>query len=118
MAVVATWNVENLYRPGGEFGPKTEDIYKAKLAALAETIRGIAPDVLAVQEIGKPEAVADLVAELTGAWHAALSSFPDPRRVRVGFLSPVSMSVLVDSPDFPPTSDRCRPMTTARSPPK
>jgi hypothetical protein len=103
VVIVGTWNVENLYRPGGEFGPKTEDAHKAKLAALAGTINRIAPDVLAVQEVGEPEALADLLAELDGAWHAALSSFPDPRGIRVGFLSCMPITVLVDSPDFPPT---------------
>ncbi len=66
MLTVATWNVENLYRPGGEFGPKTETAYDAKLDALAATIDTIAPHVLAVQEIGEPEALDDLVDRLDG----------------------------------------------------
>ena len=35
---VMTWNVENLFRPGSVFGPKTKAIYTEKLDALAATI--------------------------------------------------------------------------------
>ena len=62
MVAVGTWNLENLYRPGGQFGPRTQAAYEAKLATLAATITLLAPDVLAVQEVGQPEALADLVA--------------------------------------------------------
>ena len=34
MVAVGTWNLENLYRPGGQFGPKTQEAYEAKLATL------------------------------------------------------------------------------------
>ena len=34
MLVVATWNVENLFSAGTEYGPRTADAYEAKLAAL------------------------------------------------------------------------------------
>jgi hypothetical protein len=49
MITVGTWNLENLYRPGGQFGPKTQAAYDAKLDTLAATITAIAPDVLAVR---------------------------------------------------------------------
>ena len=68
MVAVGTWNLENLYRPGGQFGPKTQSAYEAKLATLAATITRLAPHVLAVQEVGQPEALADLVAVLDGPW--------------------------------------------------
>ena len=55
MVAVGTWNLENLYRPGGQFGPKTQEAYEAKLAALAATITRLSPDVLAVQEIGQSD---------------------------------------------------------------
>ena len=58
MVAVGTWNLENLYRPGGRFGPKTRAVYDAKLGTLAATITRLAPDVLAVQEVGQPEALA------------------------------------------------------------
>ena len=40
MFSVLTWNVENLYRPGGEFGPVSEQVYTAKLDHLAAIITG------------------------------------------------------------------------------
>jgi hypothetical protein len=64
VVAVGTWNLENLYRPGGEFGPKIQAAYEEKLANLAATISRWARDVLAVQEVGQPEALADLVALL------------------------------------------------------
>ena len=87
VVVVGTWNLENLYRPGGPFGPKTQEAYEAKLATLAATITGLAPDVLAVQEVGQPAALDDLVARLPGPWTVTLSEHPDPRGIRVGFLT-------------------------------
>jgi hypothetical protein len=101
MVAVGTWNLENLYRPGGQFGPKTQEAYDAKLATLAATITRLAPDVLAVQEIGQPEALADLVDRLPGSWTVVLSEHPDPRGIRVGFLTtltPVSTTQVVGFP--------------------
>ena len=98
MVAVGTWN---LYRPGGRFGPKTRAAYDAKLGTLAATITRLAPDVLAVQEVGQPEALADLVDLLGGSWTAVLSEHPDARGIRVGFLStvePVSTAQVVDFP--------------------
>ena len=87
MFTVATWNLENLYRPGGAYGPKTHALYQSKLQQLAATITTIRPDVLAVQEVGQPEALADLVALLAGRWYTTLSAHPDVRGIRVGFLT-------------------------------
>jgi endonuclease/exonuclease/phosphatase family metal-dependent hydrolase len=53
---VMTWNIENLFQVGGEGGPKTETEYQEKLQSLADVILSLAPDVLALQEIGSPEA--------------------------------------------------------------
>ena len=61
MVAVGTWNLENLFRPGGEFGPPDEAAYEAKLASLAGVIDRLAPDVLGVQEVGDPLALADLI---------------------------------------------------------
>lgn len=58
---VMTWNVENLYRANNEFGPKSQKEYEQKLRNLADIILRLDPDVLAVQEIGEPEAFAELV---------------------------------------------------------
>jgi hypothetical protein len=87
MLTVGTWNLENLNRPGGAFGPKTEALYQDKLEQLAVTITAIAPDVLAVQEVGQPAALGDLVAHLPGTWHTQLSAAPDVRGIRVALLS-------------------------------
>jgi len=48
-------------------------------------LRDVAPDVLAVQEVGDPEALDDLLARAGGTWHAQLSDHPDDRGIRVGF---------------------------------
>jgi hypothetical protein len=55
---VATWNLENLYRPGGEFRPKTDADYHAKLGLLA-ALNSVNADVISVQEVGQPDALAD-----------------------------------------------------------
>jgi endonuclease/exonuclease/phosphatase family metal-dependent hydrolase len=99
--IVATWNLENLFRPGTEFGPSSDDVYDAKLVALAEAIAGIAPDVVAVQEVGSPEACDDLVDRLPGEWHVALSQHPDERGIRVGFLSRLPVEEVEDVRAFP-----------------
>ncbi|EMY35651.1 endonuclease/exonuclease/phosphatase [Arthrobacter crystallopoietes BAB-32] len=87
MPVLTTWNLENLYQPGGEFGPKTKSVYDEKLDYVAARIETIGPDVLAVQEIGDPEALDELTGRLPGTWHTVLSEHPDARGIRVGFLS-------------------------------
>jgi predicted extracellular nuclease len=97
---IGTWNLENLYRPGGD-GPKTEEAYEAKLATLVETITRHAPDVLAVQEVGEPRALADLVEQLGAGWHSVLSTHPDARGIRVGFLSRTPATSTTDLHDFP-----------------
>ncbi len=102
MVVVGTWNLENLYRPGGQFGPKDQAAHDAKLTTLAATINAAAPDVLAVQEVGDPAALDDLVARLPGAWTVTLSHHPDPRGIRVGFLTRTVPTTTAEVVDFPP----------------
>ncbi len=106
MGTVGTWNLENLFRPGNEAGPDSDAAYEAKLTALAETITTLAPDVLAVQEVGEPEALADLVDRLGGTWHTALAE-PDGRGIRVGVLSRLALGDLEQVVDFP---DKLRPV--------
>jgi hypothetical protein len=66
------------------------------------------------QEVGAPEAVADLVALLDGDWHTALSAHFDPRhRIRVGFLSRHPLRVVADLAAFPP---RLAPLQARRRP--
>ncbi|MFF4254529.1 endonuclease/exonuclease/phosphatase family protein [Streptomyces sp. NPDC001663] len=99
--LLGTWNLENLYRPGGPFGPKDKAAYETKLAALAAVITELDPTLLGVQEVGEPEALDDLVGMLDGDWHVALSGHPDGRGIRVGFLSRVPVEVLADTNAFP-----------------
>jgi len=102
MTTIGTWNLENLFRPGGRFGPPDEATYRAKLAALAATINTTKPDVLGVEEVGDPEALADLVAMLDGDWHVELSKhFEADHPIRVGVLSRRPLQVLQDAADFP-----------------
>ena len=85
MVRIGTWNLENLFRPGAA-GPSDEPAYRAKISGLARTIGELAPDVLAVQEVGDPAALADLAAAAGGDWHTRTAD-PDARGIRVGFLS-------------------------------
>jgi hypothetical protein len=85
--LLGTWNLENLYRPGGPFGPKDKAAYETKLAALAAVITELDPTLLGVQEVGDPQALEDLAGMLDGDWHIALSEHADDRGIRVGFLS-------------------------------
>jgi endonuclease/exonuclease/phosphatase family metal-dependent hydrolase len=101
MAVIGTWNLENLYRPGERYGPRDEEAYKAKLEGLAAVVARFAPDVLGVQEVGDPRALADLVGALDGRWHTVLSDHPDGRGIRVGFLSRLPLAVVEDTAGFP-----------------
>ncbi|MGR9085955.1 MAG: endonuclease/exonuclease/phosphatase family protein [Gammaproteobacteria bacterium] len=99
---VSTWNLENLFRNGHEFGPRTAEEYEAKLDSLAQTILSLDPDVLAVQEVGGPEPLADLAALLKGRYpHSRLSMHPDLRGIRVGFLSRLAIEHSEDLTAFP-----------------
>lgn len=98
---VMTWNVENLFGPGGTYGPADEDTYQAKLSALAAVINDHQPHIAAMQEIGGRQALAHLVDLLDGTWHIVVSQHPDSRRVRVGFISRHTMQPVVDRADFP-----------------
>lgn len=97
---LGTWNLENLFRPGEDGGPSGQDEYDAKLDGLAATISGLAPDVLAVQEVGDPAALDDLVDRLDGTWRTALAE-PDARGIRVGFISRRGLTKVEQIADFP-----------------
>ena len=74
MFKVMTWNVENLFKPGHASGPQTQAAYDDKIRGLASTINDQAPDALAVQEIGDPTTLDDLVKHLHGGtWHQRVS---------------------------------------------
>src|SRR4051794_18967907 len=97
-----TWNVENLFRPGASSGAPTQAIYEAKVQGLASTINAHAPDVLALQEIGDPAALDDLVQHLQGTWHRRVSNHPDPRHIRVAWLARRAITQAEDIFTFPP----------------
>ncbi|MFD4972790.1 endonuclease/exonuclease/phosphatase family protein [Streptomyces sp. NPDC058424] len=99
--VIGTWNLENLYRPGGRYGPRDQAAYEAKLKALAGTIDRLGPDLLGVQEVGDPQALDDLADALDGSWHIAMSAHPDGRGIRVGFLSRLPLNTVADITEFP-----------------
>lgn len=72
MVTIGTWNLENFFRPGSG-GPKTKGEYAKKLNALSGVLTDLAPDVLAVQEVGAPEALTDLADNLGGSWKTELA---------------------------------------------
>src|SRR5215831_6329209 len=103
MFKVMTWNVENLFKPGAAQGPSTQAAYDAKIQALAATINDQAPDALAVQEIGDPAALDDLVQRLRGTWHQKVSAHPDQPRhpIRVAWLTQRAITESTDIFEFP-----------------
>ena len=103
MFKVMTWNVENLFKPGHASGPQTQAAYDDKIRGLASIINDQSPDALAVQEIGDPTALDDLVKHLHGgAWHRRVSQHPDPRGIRVAWLTRRAISAAEDILHFPP----------------
>jgi hypothetical protein len=106
---IGTWNLENLFRPAPE-SPSSDTAYTAKLTALAATIRSLAPDVLAEQEVGDPDALKDLAGRLDGYDHTAMAA-PDGRGIRVGFLSRLPLYGVREVVRFPDGCVRSRSMT-------
>jgi hypothetical protein len=102
MVVIGTWNLENLFRPGDQAGPSDDAAYEAKLTGLAGVINRLGPDVLAVQEVGDPDALSDLVKLLNGSWKAETSTvFEAHHAIRVGVLSQLPMSDVEEVSKFP-----------------
>ncbi|WP_433259722.1 endonuclease/exonuclease/phosphatase family protein (plasmid) [Streptosporangium sp. CA-135522] len=104
MTVIGTWNVENLFKPqpASAFGPTSDAVYHAKLKGLSATITAAGVDVLALQEVGDPDALAELADHLGNDWQHATSGIFDPRHpIRVGFLSRLRLAILTDRATFP-----------------
>ena len=103
MFKVMTWNVENLFRPGEDSGPPDQATYEAKLDGLAAMIDAQAPDALALQEIGDPDALDDLVQKLQGNWHKQVSIHPDDPHhpIRVAWIARNAITDHEDIFDFP-----------------
>jgi predicted extracellular nuclease len=98
---VMTWNVENLFRAGTEFGPKDPEVYAGKLARLAHTINITNPDVVGLQEIGELAALDDLVERLNGDWSVIVAKKADQRGIRVGFITRWPVIETDDIAEFP-----------------
>jgi len=118
---IMTWNVENLFQFGAAGGPTTKDAYDAKLETLVAVIAKLSPDVLAVQEIGTTEAFADLKKGLPAAYaHSALSTHPDGRGIRVGFISkhklnaPTEITALAENPALHISEENGAPIKAMR----
>ena len=106
MVTIGTWNLENLFRPGEDSGPRDSREYESKLDALATTITDLAPDVLAVQEVGDPLAFEDFARQLKGTWRTALAE-PDARGIRVGLLSTSALTKVEEISEFPEGLNSC-----------
>ncbi|MDH2435238.1 endonuclease/exonuclease/phosphatase family protein [Pokkaliibacter sp. MBI-7] len=87
---VMTWNVENFFLvDAGDDAAATEDArrFEQKLGLLTATIRELAPDVVAFQELGK-DALALLQQTLGANLYPSMhEGQPDRRGIRVGVLS-------------------------------
>ena len=120
---VTTWNLENLFLPEAGTGPDDED-FERKLDGLAETIQRIDPDVLAVQEVGQPEALERLLSRprLAGCYpEMVCAEHVEPSHgIRVGFASKLPIEDREEIDLFPADSlllvgangDRGRPVET------
>ena len=91
MVSIATWNVENLFTPNADSGPDGAAEFAAKADALAATITAMDPDVLALQEIGDPEALDDVLGRVGGTWHVETAD-PDGRGIRVAIAARTPLS--------------------------
>src|SRR6266576_2513986 len=102
MTVVGAWNMENLFRARGAFGPHDDGTYQVKIHGLADIIGQAGADVLAVEEVGDPAALGDVVALLDGGWQTVTSAIFEPAHpIRVGFLSRLPLEVIADVAAFP-----------------
>jgi endonuclease/exonuclease/phosphatase family metal-dependent hydrolase len=98
---VMTWNVQNLFPAGTEFGPATQQDYDDKIAALAGVINAVEPDVLALQEVGPEEVLVDLNAACSINFEHRLTGIADGRGIRVALLSPRRLANRVNIAAFP-----------------
>jgi endonuclease/exonuclease/phosphatase family metal-dependent hydrolase len=100
---LTTWNVQNLFRPDAK-DAESRAVYKQKLAALAQVIAELKPDVLALQEVGGDDALSDLQAAVGVDHydHRAIGR-PDARGIACAVLSRVRFDVKpAHIDDFPP----------------
>src|SRR5690242_12732071 len=112
---ILSWNVENLFRfkpnPGpNETRPSSQAIYDQKLNNITNVIlnalnNGEQPDVIALQEIGEPEAFDDLKQRLGNTYtDSALGLTGSPLHpIRVGLISRFPLNNVEQWMDFPET---------------
>ncbi len=101
---LTTWNLQNLFRPATA-DAAARAIYKRKLAALAQVIAELKPDVLALQEVGGEDALIDLQAAVGVDLydHRAIGR-ADARGIACAVLSRVRFEVKPAAVDeFPPS---------------
>jgi Endonuclease/Exonuclease/phosphatase family len=98
---VMTWNIQNLFPVGHADGLATQQEYDDKIAGLAEVINAVEPDLLALQEVGPEQVLADLNAACSIDFNNRLVGIPDGRGIRVALLSPRLLSNRVDITTFP-----------------
>ena len=119
MLTVMTWNLENLERPESTATPVERAAYAVKLEQTVQVIADADPDLLGVQEVLaraddlQPQVFEDLrsaLSQRTGsAWTGHLSKIPDPRGIRVGWLS---RGALTSPSTSPPTPRWSRPRSS------
>lgn len=97
-----TWNVENLFKPDPGVSHEEQQAYDQKIILLANVIEQSDPDVVAMQEVGGADAIADLQQALNGAYpHNAVSNAPDRRGIRNAFISKTAFDEEEDIVQFP-----------------
>jgi hypothetical protein len=112
---VMTWNVENFFPAGAPSGPPDKQTYDAKVDYLASMIRGLAPDVVALQEVGGQQPADDVAAAVEGgALHAPGRSSSSSSHCWGGTRSCMACAVAVSSTEARPRSP-ATPSPTALS---
>lgn len=99
---VMTWNVQNLFPPGHPESLETPAEYRARLRALAAIIDDVAPDVVALQEVGGVEVLVDLNDACAIDFDNRMVGIPDSRGIRVALMSPRRLSNRRDVTALPP----------------
>ena len=98
MLTVMSWNVENFFTPAAG----DQKAYQEKVAELAAVITAAAPDLVALQEVGDPEAFEALRSALGAGWTGVLSTHFDPSHaIRVGWLSHGDLTEVEEVVDLP-----------------
>jgi len=90
--------VENFFTPA----TGDPDAYQEKVTELAAVITTAAPDLVALQEVGDPEAFETLRSTVGAGWTGVLSTHFDPSHaIRVGWLSSGALTEVEEVVDLP-----------------